>query len=86
MGKYWYGSYYNPSTDQKYKEQMFSKLGIDSTVWSDQQRNNMPGRVFIVNIPSSYTFTTDDTEDVIRLQATKMSNIDYWIKILTSQD
>jgi hypothetical protein len=65
---------------------MYSKLSIDLTVEYDQQRNNVPGRVFIINIPSSYIFTIDDRKNLIRLRATTMPNLDYSIKIPISQD
>jgi hypothetical protein len=64
---------------------MFSTLSINLTGWYDQQRNNVAGRVLIVNIPSSYIFTHNDTKNVIRLLATSIRDIDYWIKILISQ-
>jgi len=65
---------------------MFSTLSIDLTGWYDQQRTNVSGRVLIVNIPSSYIFTNDDTKNVIRLLATRIRDIDYLIKILISQN
>jgi hypothetical protein len=65
---------------------MFSTLSIDLTGCYDQQHTNVSGRVFIVNIPSSYIFTNDDTKNVIRLLATRIRDIDYLIKILISQN
>jgi hypothetical protein len=65
---------------------MYPKLSIDLTVEYDQQRNNVPGRVFIINILSSYILTNDDTNNLIRLLATTMRDRDYSIKILISQD
>jgi hypothetical protein len=65
---------------------MYPKLSIDLTVEYDQQRNNVPGRVFIINIPSSYIFTKDDRRNLIKLLATTMRDLDYSLKILISPD